>query len=88
MQCLHDSKILNGKKYIGVTPCDGVTRLGDTVTGGGAIIHSQNTCDISTLETNHLNFIAGQLYIRKSGRSVLRVNICRRGNENGISQPY
>jgi len=38
-----------------------------------AIIHSQNTCDISAPETYYLNFIARQLYIRKSGCSVLRV---------------
>jgi len=35
-------------------------------------VHSQNTCDITTLETYYLNFIASQLYIRKSGCSVLR----------------
>jgi len=29
------------------------------------IIHSQNTCDILTLETYYLNFIASQLYIQK-----------------------
>jgi len=31
----------------------------------GAIIHSQNTCDISTLETYYLNFIAIQLLYAK-----------------------
>jgi len=36
-----------------------------------AIIHSQNTCDVSTLETYYLNFIASQLYIRKSDCSIL-----------------
>jgi len=29
------------------------------------IIHSQNTCDISTLETYYLNFISSQLYTKK-----------------------
>jgi len=30
-----------------------------------AIIHSQSPCDISTLETYYLNFIASQLYTQK-----------------------
>jgi len=30
-----------------------------------AIIHSQDTCDISTLETYYLNFIASHLYTQK-----------------------
>jgi len=30
-----------------------------------AIIHSKNTCDISTVETYYLNFIASQLYTQK-----------------------
>jgi len=30
-----------------------------------AIMHSQNTCDISMLETYYLNFIASQLYTQK-----------------------
>jgi len=34
-------------------------------TSPGAIIHSQNTCEISTLETYYLNFIASQLYTQK-----------------------
>jgi len=38
-----------------------------------AIIHSQNTCYISKLEAYYLIFIASQLYIRKSGCSVLRL---------------
>jgi len=43
----------------------------------GAIIHSQNTCDTSKLETYYFNFFASQLYsLYKSGCSVLRVYIC------------
>jgi len=39
-----------------------------------AIIHSQNTCDISLLETyNYLNFIASQLCTQKWLYSVLRL---------------
>jgi len=39
-----------------------------------AIIHSQNTCDISTPESYYLNFIASELYMQMAC-SVMRVYI-------------
>jgi len=65
----------NGKQlFILVTYCYNFTP--------SACIHSQNTCDISTLETYYLNFIASQ--IRKSRCSVLGLYICRQRHWNKL----
>jgi len=53
------------------------------------IIHSQNSCDIATLETYYFNFFASQLYTQKWLYGVLRMHNCEpasyiwNGMENG-----